>query len=128
MLAGLMETKGNKMLRNIETCWIFMRSPPKKIISEYTMLMVKMGTNMTPGLKQRSNARPGDNFDYLVDIEVLMSLVCFIPLLDVVHYLIKLSQALDIFIFYFMQAIKLCQEDLARKFVNGAIAYSKSNF
>jgi hypothetical protein len=127
-LADLMETKRNKMLRNIETRWISMRSRAKRIISEYTTLMVKMGTDMTPGLRQRSNAGPGDNFDYLVDIEVLLSLACFIPLLDVVHYLIKLSQAPDIFICDFMQAIKLCQEDLARKFVNGAMACSRSNF
>jgi hypothetical protein len=46
-----METKGNKMLRIIETCWISMRSPRKRIMSEYTSLMVKMGFDMasTPG-------------------------------------------------------------------------------
>jgi hypothetical protein len=63
-----------------------------------------------------------------VDIEVLLSLVCFIPLLDAIHYLIKLSQTRDIFICDFMQAIKLCQEELARKFVDGATAYSGSDF
>jgi hypothetical protein len=38
-----MEIKKNKMLRNIETYWISMRSPAKRIIYEYTTLMVKMG-------------------------------------------------------------------------------------
>jgi hypothetical protein len=107
-LVDLMETKRNKMLKNIETCWISMRSPAKRIMSEYMSLMVKMGFDMVGAPGQKPNARAGDNFDLLVDIEVLLSLACFIPLLDVVYYLIKLSQACDIFICDFMQAIKVC--------------------
>jgi hypothetical protein len=59
---------------------------------------------------------------------VLLSLACFIPLLDAVYYLIKLSQARDIFICDFMQAITVCQEELARKFIDGDTAFSKSDF
>jgi hypothetical protein len=47
-LADLMETKGNKMLRNIDTRWISMRSPTKRVMAEYTTLMMKMGIDMTP--------------------------------------------------------------------------------
>jgi hypothetical protein len=121
-----METKENKILRNIKTRWISMRSPNKRIMSEYTTLMIKMGFDMAP--RQKSNARTGDNFDLLMDIEVLLSLACFIPLLDVVHYLIKLFQARDIFMCDFMQAIKVCHEELARQFINGATAFCKSDF
>jgi hypothetical protein len=64
----------------------------------------------------------------LVDIEVLLSLACFIPLLDAVHYLTKLSQARDKFLCDFLQAIKVCQEELARKFINGATAFCKFDF
>jgi hypothetical protein len=123
-----METKGNKMLKNIETRWISMRSPAKRIMSEYTTLMVKMGFDMTPAHGQRSNAGAGDNFDMLVDVEVLLSLACFIPLLDAVHYLAKFFQARDIFICDFMQAIKVCQDELARKFIDGATAFGESDF
>jgi hypothetical protein len=93
-----METKGNKILKNIATRWISMRSPTKGIMFEYTTLMVKMGFDMTLAYGQKSNAGAKDNFDLLVDIEVLLSLVFFILLLDVVHYLTKISQACDIFI------------------------------
>jgi hypothetical protein len=127
-LADLMETKGNTMLRNIETRWISMRSPAKRIMSEYTTLMMKMGVDMTPVPGQSSSTVAGDNFDFLVDIELLLSLACFISLLDVVHYLIRLSQARDIFICDFMQAIKLCQEELARKFIDVDTAYNISDF
>jgi hypothetical protein len=87
-----------------------------------------MGIDMTLALGMRSNAWAGDNFDFRLDTEVLLSLACFILLLDVVHYLIKLSQAYNIFICDFMQAIKLCQEELARKFIDGTTAYSRSDF
>jgi hypothetical protein len=55
-LADLMKTKGNKLLRNIETRWISMRSLAKRIMSEYMSLMVKMGFDMTaiPGNLGRS--------------------------------------------------------------------------
>jgi hypothetical protein len=59
---------------------------------------------------------------------VLLSLAYFIPLLDAVYYLIKLSQACDIFICDFMQAIKVYQEELARKFIDRDTTFSKSDF
>jgi hypothetical protein len=92
------------------------------------ILGVKMGFDMAGAPGQKPNAGAGDNFDLLVDIEVLLSLACFIPLLDAVYYLIKLSQARDIFICDFMQAITVCQEELARKFIDGDTAFSKSDF
>jgi hypothetical protein len=36
-LADLIETKGNKMLRNIETRWISMNSPAKRIMFKYNV-------------------------------------------------------------------------------------------
>jgi len=62
------------------------------------------------------------------DIEVLLSLALFIRLLNVVHALIKLSQAIDIFVCDFMQAIKLCQSELARLFIDRESSYSKEDF
>ena len=104
----LMETKRNKMLRNIETHWISMMSPTKRIVSEYMSLMVKMGLTWLVLLDRSQMLGLGTIVDLLVDMKVLLSLACFIPLLDVVYYLIKLFQACDIFICDFMQAIKVC--------------------
>jgi hypothetical protein len=127
-LADLMETKGNKMLRNVDTRWISMRSPAKRIMSEYSTLIVKMGLDMAHVAGQKPNAGAAENFDLLVDIEVLLSLACFIPLLECVHYLIKLSQARDIFICDFIQSVKVCQEELARKFIDGMTSYAQADF
>ena len=85
-----METKGNKMLRNVETHWISMRSLAQQIMSEFKTLLVKMALDVASG-GQKGNSAAASNFDYLSDIEVLLSLACFIPLLNTVHCLIKLS-------------------------------------
>jgi len=75
-----METKGGKMLRNVEMHWIFTMSPVQLIMAEYPTLLVKMGLDMTRGPDQRPNVGTSDNFDLLTGIEMLLSLACFIPL------------------------------------------------
>ena len=127
-LADLMETKGNKMLRNVETRWISIRSLAQKIMSEYKTLLVKMGVDMEAFAGHKGNATPTENFEMLADVEVLLSLACFIPMVNAVHCLIKLSQARDIFICDFMQAIKICQDELARMFIEHSTAYSREDF
>ena len=90
-LANLMETKDNKMLRNVQTRWISMRSPAKRVFYECKTLMVKMKVGMTLAVGYKVPAGAKENFDLLADVEVLLSLACFIPLLDVVYHLMKLS-------------------------------------
>ena len=67
-------------------------------------------------------------FDLLANVEVLLSLACFIPLLDVVYHLMKLSQEKDIFICDFMQVVKVCQGELARRFIDAPSTYSTNDF
>jgi len=97
-------------------------------MAEYITLIVKMGQDMTPSPGHKTHVGTVDNFDVLVDIEVLLSLALFIPLLNAMHVLIKLSQARDIFVCDFMQAIKLCQSELARLFIDCESSYSKEDF
>ena len=96
-------------------------------MSEFKTLLVKMALDVASG-GRKGNSAAASNFDYLSDIEVLLSLACFIPLLNTVHCLIKLSQSHDIFICDFLQAIKVCQADLARMFVDEATSFSTSEF
>ena len=123
-----METKGNKMLRNMETRWISMQSLAQRIMSEFRTLLVKMAIDMSGAVGGRPSTTTATNFDYLSDIEVLLSLSCFIPMLNVVYCLIKLSHARYIFICDFLQAVKLCQSDLARMFVDDSIAFQTLEF
>jgi len=97
-----METKRNKMLHNVETHWISMRSPAQRIMGEYRMLLVKMDVDIEATVGSKSNAAVAANFDQLSDVDILLSLACFIPIVNIVHCLIKLTQARDIFIYNFM--------------------------
>ena len=68
-----------------------MRSPSRHVLSENRTLIVKMGSDMIvkPGWKPQAGTV--ENFDMWVDVEVLLSLMCFMPLLNDVHCLIKFS-------------------------------------
>lgn len=87
-----------------------------------------MGMDMTSGLTHKSHAKASNNFDLLVDIEVRLSLILFIPLVNAAHALINLSQTWDIFMCDLMQTIKLCQNELARFFIDSASANNKEDF
>ncbi len=41
-LIEIMETHGNKLLKNVKTCWISMLEPTKWVMNEYCILVVKM--------------------------------------------------------------------------------------
>ena len=127
-LADLMETKAKKILRNVETRWISMRGPAQRVLSEYKLLLAKMGVDMGPPTGPKGPAGAAGNFSCLSDIEVLLSLSCFIPLVNAVHSLIKLTQSRDVFICDFLQALRVCQNELARMFIDQATAFKTVEF
>jgi len=59
-----METKAKKMLRNVETCWISIKSPTQRIMRKYKTLLIKMDLDMSLGTNQKGNARAIGNFDF----------------------------------------------------------------
>ncbi len=130
-LVALMETKGNKMLRNVTTRWISMRSPAMRVLDEYKTLIMKMGLDMTPSgekQKQKVTSIAADNFDTLVDLEVLLSLSVIQPLLSCVHVLMKFSQARDVFICDFIASVKVCQQELVSKYIDPVTSWSQKDF
>ena len=68
------------------------------------------------------------NFDVLCDIQVLLSMVCLVPLLKVVYSLIQFAQGRNIFIGDFVVAVKVCEGQLYRMFVDAQFAYGKEEF
>jgi hypothetical protein len=48
------------------------------------------------------------NLEYFCDVEVVMGLMCIMPMLKVVHALIKFVQACDTFVCDFVTIVKLC--------------------
>ena len=116
------------MVRNVETRWISMRSPAQQILAKYKPLLFKMGVDMTSSLGHKVVAGSANNFDSLSDVEVSLSLACFIPLVNLVYSLMKKPQARNIFVCNFLQAVKVCQSEFARLFIDGTTAYNKDDF
>ncbi len=63
-----------------------MLSPLKQLLTEYKSLVVKMYMD-APKANYVS-----DNLDFLYDLELVMGLPCILPMLEVMHTLIKYAQ------------------------------------
>ena len=84
ILVDLMKTKGNRVLQNVQTQWIFCLGPIQQLLQQYQPLLMKMGLD---GVDEQGSAAV-KNFDILCDIQVLLSMICLVPLLEVVYLLI----------------------------------------
>jgi len=91
-LAKLLESKGLKLLHNVKAMWISMLSLMKKVLVEYKTLMVQMTNDFNRAVATKTN------LEYLCDVEVVMGLMCIMPMLKVVHALIKFVQACNTFV------------------------------
>jgi len=82
-----------------------MLSLMKCVFVEYKTLMVHMNNDL-------NHVRPTKtNLEYLCDVEVVMGLMCIMPMLKVVHALIKFVQACDTFVCDFLIVVKLCVQN-----------------
>ncbi len=79
----ILETNGLKLLRNIKTWWISMLSPLEWLLAKYKSMVVKMYMDAP---KSKS---VWDNLDLLCDLELVLGLPCILPMLEVVHTLVK---------------------------------------
>jgi hypothetical protein len=83
ILAKLLETKGLKLLHNVKVMWISMLSLMKRMFAEYKTLMVHMIDDLNRVVATKTN------LEYLWDIQAVIRLMCIMPMLKVVHALIK---------------------------------------
>jgi hypothetical protein len=81
-----LETKGLKLLRNVKTHWISMLSLLKCVLARYKSLVVKMHYDCV------KSKYVHDNFELLCDLDLILGLPCVMPILEVVHSLIKYAQ------------------------------------
>jgi hypothetical protein len=85
-LTKILDSKGNKLLKNIKTRWISMLSPCKRIFTKYTLLVVKM----VEGSDHIENEK--NNFELLCDVETLRGLAYISPCLETMQRLLKFAQ------------------------------------
>ncbi len=79
-----------------------MLSLMKRVFVEYKTLMVHMNNDLNCVVATKTN------LEYLCDLEVVMGLMCIMPMLKAAHGLIKFVQACDTFLCDFVTIIKLC--------------------
>jgi hypothetical protein len=121
-LAGIMETKGLKMLKYIKTRWVSMLSPCKRVLSEYRTLVVKMGLDMN------TCSAAKDNFDMLVDLEIMLAFHYLVPMLEMVNKVIKWAQDRNIYVVDFIEGAKHCTSLLYLHFVDPSTRFQVDIF
>jgi hypothetical protein len=102
-LVELMQTKGLKILKNIKMWWLSVLFSTMKVVNKYQTLLVKM--------QQHSStlAIIKTNFDHLTNVQILLGLACFLPLLQSMHNFMQFPQKCDVFVFNYLASIKICQ-------------------
>jgi hypothetical protein len=121
-LANIVETAGQRILRNVKTRWISCLEPVKRVMSEYKALVLKMH------LDSQSLATAKANLNLLCEIELLLGLACILPMLEALNYLVKFSQQRACFVCDMVAAVKLCQADLYSWYVDSENAYAADVF
>jgi len=98
-LVETLKTKGLKLLRNVKIHWISMLSPLKRLLAHYKSLVVKMHFDC------EKNKSVYGNFELFCDLDVILGLPYVMPILEVVHYVIKYAQCWGVFIMDILDAI-----------------------
>jgi hypothetical protein len=102
-----MDSKGLKLLKFLKTKLIFMLSLAMKVMTKYKILLVKMALDMP------TNFLIATKFDTLAYLNILLSFPyiillsfsCILPMLELLHSLIKISQVKNILVCNFIVAI-----------------------
>jgi hypothetical protein len=89
-----------------------MLSIDKWILSEYKSHVVHMFEEQTTNVNGKSK------LEILCNIETFISFTCILPMLEYVQFLFKFVQARYIFIWNFIEVIKMTNMDLYMTYVN----------
>jgi hypothetical protein len=89
-----------------------MLSLAKRVMSMYMPLVAKMVED-NPFLMVAM-----DYFELLCDVNLLVFLSCLLPMLEIIHPLIKFVQKWDVFVCDYVATIKICQGQLNSHYSN----------
>jgi hypothetical protein len=121
-LAEVVETEGLKILKHVQTRWISLLEPLKRISAEYKTLIVKFAQDAP----KESGAKK--NLTLLLDVATLLALPCILPLLECIQSLIKFAQSRNVFISDFIAAVKICQGELFEMYTNSSTSFQPLHF
>jgi hypothetical protein len=99
-----------------------MLSPTKIVMAKYRTLLVKMA------LDNPTNQQVKLNHENLCDLQVLLGLVCILPMLESVHALIKIAQMRDLYVCDLVATIKVNQDDIYMTYCYQTSKFTIDNF
>jgi hypothetical protein len=94
--------KGNKLFNNLKTMWTYMLSSTKRVLEEHKPLVVRKNDDFHAILITKTI------IELLCDVEVVMGFTCIMPMLEVVHEVIKFAQSCNMFVCDFVEAMNMC--------------------
>jgi hypothetical protein len=100
----------------------FYVEPCQEVIEKYRTLLVKM-TFDNP-----TNQQAKLNYQNLCDFQVLLGIICILPLLEFVHAFIKFAQMKDVYVCDLVAIIKICQGDIYMMYCDQISKISIANF
>ncbi len=89
-----------------------MLEPLKSVMAKYKTLIVKMSKDSVLVVKVRFI------LNLFRDLHMLLGLFCLLPLLEAINALIKFAQGRDIFIYDFVEVVKIYQAKLYMMYSN----------
>ncbi len=107
-----MKEKRKNKLQNITTCWINMFNPTKKVTSMYMPLLAKMAKDNILIMSAKVN------FELFCDVNLCIFLCCLLPILEIIHALIKLAQKGDVLVCDYLSTIKIFKGQLYFHYVD----------
>jgi hypothetical protein len=94
----------------------------KQVVAKYKTLIVKMSKDHIENEVARSNLQK------LLDLELIFGLHCILPLLELIHTLIKYTQGKDVYICDFVEAIKMCKVKLYELYIDHECKFKDEAF
>jgi hypothetical protein len=58
------------------------------------------------------------NLNMICDAKIILSLVCFIPMLEITKLLVKFAQFHNVFVYDLVVVVEICQADLHKLYVD----------
>jgi len=96
--------------------------PCKRVAVEYKTLIVKMSKDHIENEVARSNLQK------LLDLELILGFHCILPLLELIHTLIKYTLGKDVYICDFVEAIKMCRAKLYELHIDPKCKFKDETF
>lgn len=137
-LAELMQSKGLKILKNIQTRWISMLSPAVRVLNKYRVLIVKMSIDSERPVEEIGGKKgkvdkklmslATKNLKFLSDIQILLGLSGLLPLLRCVHSLMQFAQGRDVFVCDYVSAIHICIAEVTAFYIDEKSAFTQDVF